>query len=260
VVGWREVPVDHSVVGVYAKKTQPRIEQLVVKVPGLGSQEEVERELYIIRKLIEKAAMRASEGADPTFDSCAAVVAHGGVQGHAARGRRGGLLPRPRENPLYKTTFAVYHRRFSTEHHPQVAPRAAHARAGHNGEINTPAGASPPPSFTPPPPPLPPLPPLRTIVCPCLAPCPSRPCTATSLCAPTLLRQDPAAVPGARETPCLRSLGRAGQLELDGVARAHSQVPSVEGVGRRTSSLWPTSAPPTPPTWTEPQRYASLDG
>lgn len=54
VIGWRKVPVDHEVVGRFAKVTEPRTWQVMIEgKPGqLG--DELERELYLLRKLVEK--------------------------------------------------------------------------------------------------------------------------------------------------------------------------------------------------------------
>lgn len=48
------MPVDESVVGKFAKATEPFIEQVMVGAEGAQG-DELERKLYIARKLIEKA-------------------------------------------------------------------------------------------------------------------------------------------------------------------------------------------------------------
>ncbi|KAI4300880.1 hypothetical protein L6164_034207 [Bauhinia variegata] len=55
VLGWRSVPVNSSVVGYYAKETMPNIQQVFVKIAKEENVDDIERELYICRKLIEKA-------------------------------------------------------------------------------------------------------------------------------------------------------------------------------------------------------------
>jgi glutamate synthase domain-containing protein 1 len=66
-LGWRAVPVDHAVVGRFAKATQPRIWQLAVQGPQGLVGDDLERELFIVRKQVEKA--RAGRlPADMAFD------------------------------------------------------------------------------------------------------------------------------------------------------------------------------------------------
>src|SRR5699024_11033865 len=54
--GWRQVPVDISVLGVKANATRPEIEQILVTNRKGVDEETFERELYVIRRRIEKAA------------------------------------------------------------------------------------------------------------------------------------------------------------------------------------------------------------
>ncbi|XP_066395813.1 ferredoxin-dependent glutamate synthase-like [Miscanthus floridulus] len=56
VIGWRPVPFYVSVVGRNAKETMPNIQQIFVKVAKEDNADDIERELYISRKLIERAA------------------------------------------------------------------------------------------------------------------------------------------------------------------------------------------------------------
>lgn len=52
-VGWRDVPVDKSVVGRFATATMPRIKQVLIESGSLTGND-LERELFLARKLIEK--------------------------------------------------------------------------------------------------------------------------------------------------------------------------------------------------------------
>jgi hypothetical protein len=90
------------------------------------------------------------------------VVAHAGVQGHAALRGGGPVLPRAAgafrivsncfelfrivsnsrgrhalQNPECETAFAIYHRRFSTNTTPKWPLAQPMRTIGHNGEINT---------------------------------------------------------------------------------------------------------------------------
>ncbi len=135
IVGWREVPVDAEVVGRMARATQPRVMQVLVRSDTLTG-DELERELFILRKGIERrraAALgdRAEELYVCTLSS-RTIVYKGMLQSSAL-----GLFYKDLKNPEYVTPFAIYHRRFSTNTTPKW-PLAQPMRVlGHNGEINT---------------------------------------------------------------------------------------------------------------------------
>ena len=57
-MGWRDVPVDASVVGPIALKTMPRIRQVFIESGEGLTGDELERELFIVRKLMEKEKVR----------------------------------------------------------------------------------------------------------------------------------------------------------------------------------------------------------
>ncbi len=59
IYGWRHVPVDISVLGEKANATRPEIEQILIKNTKDIDEETFERELYVIRRRIEKAAIAA---------------------------------------------------------------------------------------------------------------------------------------------------------------------------------------------------------
>src|SRR6478752_627405 len=56
IYGWRHVPVDISVLGQKANATRPEIEQILISNAKGVDEETFERELYVIRRRIEKAA------------------------------------------------------------------------------------------------------------------------------------------------------------------------------------------------------------
>lgn len=55
IYGWRQTPMDLSVVGVRADATRPEIEQIMLAAPEGMEIEELERELFLCRRRIEKA-------------------------------------------------------------------------------------------------------------------------------------------------------------------------------------------------------------
>ncbi|GIL47362.1 hypothetical protein Vafri_4198, partial [Volvox africanus] len=137
VVGWRKVPVNHEVVGRFAKVTEPRIWQVLIegKVGQVG--DELERELFVVRKLVENAK-NAALPADVASDfyvctlSSRTIVYKGMLRSAVV-----GSFYRDLENSDFESSFAIYHRRFSTNTTPKW-PLAQPMRVlGHNGEINT---------------------------------------------------------------------------------------------------------------------------
>ncbi|KAJ0043019.1 hypothetical protein Pint_18248 [Pistacia integerrima] len=134
VLGWRSVPVNMSVVGYYAKETLPNIEQVFVKVIKEENVEDIERELYICRKLIERAAALESWGNELYFCSLSnqTIVYKGMLRSEVL-----GLFYTDLRSDVYKTSFAIYHRRYSTNTSPRWPLAQPMRLLGHNGEINT---------------------------------------------------------------------------------------------------------------------------
>ena len=133
-LGWRPVPVNMSVVGYYAKETIPNMQQVFVKVVKEESVDDIERELYICRKLIEKAAHSESWGDDLYFCSLSnqTIVYKGMLRSEVL-----GLFYSDLQSDLYKSPFAIYHRRYSTNTSPRWPLAQPMRFLGHNGEINT---------------------------------------------------------------------------------------------------------------------------
>lgn len=134
VIGWRPVPVNVSVVGYYAKETMPNIQQVFVKVLKEEKVDDIERELYICRKLIERAAKSEEWTDDLYFCSLSnrTVVYKGMLRSEAL-----GQFYLDFQNELYTSSFAIYHRRYSTNTSPRWPLAQPMRLLGHNGEINT---------------------------------------------------------------------------------------------------------------------------
>ena len=61
IYGWRQVPVDVSVIGDKAQRTRPEIEQIMIAgpMPEEQSIDEFEKQLYLVRRRIEKKVIAA---------------------------------------------------------------------------------------------------------------------------------------------------------------------------------------------------------
>ncbi|MCW5315213.1 glutamate synthase large subunit [Nostoc sp. KVJ3] len=131
VVGWRVVPVQSDLLGVQARENQPQIEQvLLASIDKSG--DELERQLYITRRRISKVATNISEEFYICSLSSRTIVYKGMVRSAVL-----GEFYQDLKNPVYKSAFAVYHRRFSTNTMPKWPLAQPMRLLGHNGEINT---------------------------------------------------------------------------------------------------------------------------
>ncbi|VFQ92156.1 unnamed protein product [Cuscuta campestris] len=135
VLGWRPVPVESSIVGYYARETMPNIQQVFVRIVKEENADDIERELYICRKLIERAAANSETwGNELYFCSLSnqTIVYKGMLRSEAL-----GKFYCDLQSELYKSPFAIYHRRYSTNTSPRWPLAQPMRFLGHNGEINT---------------------------------------------------------------------------------------------------------------------------
>ncbi|WNZ26447.1 glutamate synthase large subunit [Leptolyngbya sp. NK1-12] len=135
-LGWRKVPINPAVLGRQARENQPQIEQIIVQSDLTG--EALERQLYIARKRIQRSqpADTRDNLAWKDFYVCSfshrTMVYKGMVRSEVL-----GTFYSDLTNPAYKSAFAIYHRRFSTNTMPKWPLAQPMRFLGHNGEINT---------------------------------------------------------------------------------------------------------------------------
>ncbi len=133
IYGWRHVPVVTDVLGEKANATRPEIEQIIVRnTKGLG-EEAFERELYVIRRRIEKAAAAALiTGLYIASLSCRSIIYKGMMLAEQVAEFYPDL-----KDERFESAFAVYHQRYSTNTFPQWWLAQPFRMLAHNGEINT---------------------------------------------------------------------------------------------------------------------------
>jgi glutamate synthase domain-containing protein 2/glutamate synthase domain-containing protein 1/glutamate synthase domain-containing protein 3 len=130
VLGWRDVPVDDAHVGVVAGRSAPRIRQVFVAASDeLADQDAFERKLYVIRRLIEKAA--GEDLAIPSLSSRTVVY-----KGMLTAPQMSGYYP-DLKDARFATRLALVHSRFSTNTFPSWELAHPYRLIAHNGEINT---------------------------------------------------------------------------------------------------------------------------
>ncbi len=136
VLGWREVPIKSEVLGIQAREYQPKIQQLLVFSPELQG-DELERKLYLMRRRIGKTLETKSNLRWPDDVYICSFSSRTIVYKGMVRSAVLGEFYLDLKNPAYKSVFAVYHRRFSTNTMPKWPLAQPMRLLGHNGEINT---------------------------------------------------------------------------------------------------------------------------
>ncbi len=130
---WREVPVDSSCLGRKAEETQPKIVQALVAKTGEMPVDDYERKLFLVQKICER---KATEANIENFYICSfsnrTIVYKGMLNSPQVRQFFPDL-----KNKLYKTAFAIFHQRYSTNTFPQWHLAQPFRMLAHNGEINT---------------------------------------------------------------------------------------------------------------------------
>ena len=131
IYGWRHVPVDNSVLGDKANATRPEIEQILIRNEKGVDEEQFERELYIIRRRIEKAAAMIT-GFYFCSMSCRSIIYKGMMLAEQVAEFYPDLM-----DARFESAFAIYHQRYSTNTFPQWSLAQPFRMLAHNGEINT---------------------------------------------------------------------------------------------------------------------------
>lgn len=133
IYGWRHVPVDVSCLGDKANATRPEIEQILISNIKGVDEETFERELYVIRRRIEKAAAAAMVPELYICSlSCRSVIYKGMMLAEQVS-----VFYPDLEDPRFESAFAIYHQRYSTNTFPQWWLAQPFRMLAHNGEINT---------------------------------------------------------------------------------------------------------------------------
>ncbi|HUQ39394.1 MAG TPA: glutamate synthase large subunit [Acidimicrobiales bacterium] len=128
ILGWRDVPVDDSMLGATAKAVEPMIRQVFVGSDAGWSGIELERRVYILRKRIEHEV----PGVYFPSLSCRTIVYKG-------------MLTTPQLSEFFldlgdarmESSIALVHSRFSTNTFPSWPLAHPYRYVAHNGEINT---------------------------------------------------------------------------------------------------------------------------
>ncbi|MFN3590881.1 MAG: glutamate synthase central domain-containing protein, partial [Thermaurantiacus sp.] len=136
IYGWRQVPIDISVIGEKAAALRPEIEQIMIAGPaetGRDARAQFEKDLYVLRRRIEKRVIAAQiQGFYICSLSCETIVYKGLFLAEALKPFYPDL-----SDPRFESRFAIYHQRYSTNTFPQWWLAQPFRCLAHNGEINT---------------------------------------------------------------------------------------------------------------------------
>jgi glutamate synthase (NADPH/NADH) large chain len=136
-IGWRDVPVDNSVLGESVKEAEPIIRQVLIqRGPETPDSEAFQRKLYVIRKQAHHALWDKNATAWRDF-YVVSMSAHTMVYK--------GMVLAPNLSKFYldfqdtdfATAMALFHQRFSTNTFPSWRLAQPFRFLCHNGEINT---------------------------------------------------------------------------------------------------------------------------
>ncbi|MBB5712021.1 glutamate synthase large subunit [Sphingomonas xinjiangensis] len=135
IYGWRQVPVDVSVIGLKAQATRPEIEQIMIAGPLPDDQDEAEFEknLYLVRRRIEKRVIAAQVGG---FYVCSLSTRSIIYKGLFLAESLSEFYPDLKDE-RFTSRVAIFHQRYSTNTFPQWWLAQPFRCLAHNGEINT---------------------------------------------------------------------------------------------------------------------------
>ncbi len=133
IFGWRQPPVDVSVIGTRAADTRPEIEQVMFADTQGRKTRKLERALYVCRRRIER---RVREAAVSDFYICSLSRKSLIYKGMFLASDIDTFYP-DLKDPRFTSSVAIYHQRYSTNTFPQWSLAQPFRLLAHNGEINT---------------------------------------------------------------------------------------------------------------------------
>lgn len=133
-IGYRDVPVNSSVIGEIAMKTEPNIKQIFVK--GKLEQDALERKLYVVRKVVERTIRESNFASKEVFyipSLSSKIMIFKGMLTPEQVGQYYIDL----NDRKFVSAIALVHSRFSTNTFPTWDLAQPFRFLAHNGEINT---------------------------------------------------------------------------------------------------------------------------
>ena len=136
-LGWRDVPINNSMLSANVKSTEPRIRQVFIgRGDTVADTDSFERKLYVIRKLIENSTLDSGLTGLDAFYICSlsarTIVYKGMLMGTQIVKYYDDLA-----DERMVSALAIVHQRFSTNTFPSWRLAHPYRMICHNGEINT---------------------------------------------------------------------------------------------------------------------------
>jgi len=136
-IGWRSVPVANACLSEMVRSVEPVHRQVFIRRPeSVSSQDEFERRLYIVRKVVSNAIHEAYKGRDighyTVSLSTRTIVYKGMFLSYQVKAYYKDL-----SDPRLTSALALVHQRFSTNTFPSWKLAHPYRMVAHNGEINT---------------------------------------------------------------------------------------------------------------------------
>jgi glutamate synthase (ferredoxin) len=135
VLGWRDVPVDNSMIGATALASEPFMRMaFIARGENCPDQQTFERKLYVIRKR-SVTAIRTAEIDE--FWYCPSLSSRTLVYKGMLMPEQVGAYFLDLQDPDMESALALVHSRFSTNTFPSWERSHPYRYIAHNGEINT---------------------------------------------------------------------------------------------------------------------------
>ncbi|GIK47356.1 MAG: glutamate synthase [Alphaproteobacteria bacterium] len=133
IYSWRQVPVNIAQIGEKANATRPEIEQILFYDPQGRDSVTVDRDLFIVRRRIEKRALKDNI---TELYVCSLSARRLVYKGMFLAAQIDAFYPDLRDE-RFTSSVALYHQRYSTNTFPQWRLAQPFRMLAHNGEINT---------------------------------------------------------------------------------------------------------------------------
>ncbi|MEM9838908.1 MAG: glutamate synthase large subunit [Pseudomonadota bacterium] len=131
--GWRQVPIDETLIGEHAKAVRPEIEQILFRDARGREPEEIARDLFIVRRRIEKRVLDERLREVYLCSLSMDDVIYKGM----FRAQDIARFYQDLSDTDVAAPFAIFHQRYSTNTFPEWRLAQPFRMLAHNGEINT---------------------------------------------------------------------------------------------------------------------------
>jgi len=141
IIGWRKVPLNEEVIGTSARAIMPKIQQVFLSGPPNVKGEDLERKLYLIRKMAEREVNDKTTDANKKellreFYICSMSSRTVVYKGMLMPNQLGSFFHDLNDSD-FVSVFSIVHSRFSTNTLGSWKLAHPYRFLAHNGEINT---------------------------------------------------------------------------------------------------------------------------